>query len=70
MPGSYAILLFTTSDLASVTSHIHSWVFFFLWLHPFILSGVISGVLQVKGKSHVFFSASSVLNTHSFKGNK
>ena len=25
-----------------MTSHIHSWVFFLLWLHPFILSGVIS----------------------------
>ena len=25
---SYAILLFTASDLASVISHIHSWVFF------------------------------------------
>ena len=25
-------------DLASLTSHIHSWVFFLLWLHPFILS--------------------------------
>ena len=24
---------------ASITSHIHSWVFFLLWLHPFILSG-------------------------------
>ena len=28
-------------DLASVSSHIHNWVFL-LWLHPFILSGVIS----------------------------
>ena len=42
IPGSYAILLFTESDLASITSHIHSWVLFLLWLHPFILSGVIS----------------------------
>ena len=25
IPGSYAILLFTASDLASITSHIHSW---------------------------------------------
>ena len=40
IPGSYAILLFTASELASITSHIHSWVFFLLWLHPFILSGV------------------------------
>ena len=32
IPGSYAILLFTASDLASITSHIHSWVFFLPWL--------------------------------------
>ena len=37
-----AVLLFTASDLASITSHIHSWVLFLLWFHPFILSGVIS----------------------------
>ena len=42
IPGSYAILLFTASDLASITSRIHNWVLFLLWLHPFILSGVIS----------------------------
>ena len=24
-------------DLASITSHIHNWVLFLLWLHPFIL---------------------------------
>ena len=42
IPGSYAILLFTASDLASLTSHIHNWVLFLLWLHPFILSGVNS----------------------------
>ena len=38
IPDSYAVLLFTASDLASITS----WVLFLLWLHPFILSGVIS----------------------------
>ena len=32
-PGSYATLLFTASDLGSITSHIHSWVLFLLWLH-------------------------------------
>ena len=42
IPGSYAILLFTSSDLASITSHIHNWGLFLLWLHLFILSGVIS----------------------------
>ena len=29
-------------DLASITSHNHNCVLFLLWLHPFILSGVIS----------------------------
>ena len=29
IPGSYAVLLFTASDLASITSHIHNWVLFF-----------------------------------------
>ena len=32
--GSYAILLFTALDLASITSHIHSWVFFLLFSIP------------------------------------
>ena len=46
IPGSYAILLFIASDLACITSHIHSWVFLLLWLHPFILSGVISPLIS------------------------
>ena len=37
IPGSYAILLFTASDFASITSHIHNWVLFLLWLQLFIL---------------------------------
>ena len=44
-PNMYVIhiyWLFTASDLTSITSRIHSWVLFLLWLHPFILSGVIS----------------------------
>ena len=42
IPGFYAILLFTASDLAAITSHIHNWVLFLLWLRLFIISGVIS----------------------------
>ena len=42
IPASYAILLFTASDFTSITSHIHSWVFFSFGLCLFILSGVIS----------------------------
>ena len=45
-PGSYAILLFIASDLASITSHIHNWVLFLFWLHPFILSGAISPLIS------------------------
>ena len=40
------MLLFAASDLASITSHIHSWVLFLLWLHPFILSRVISPLIS------------------------
>ena len=46
IPGSYAILLFTALDFVFITSHIHSWVLFLLWLHPFILSGVISPLIS------------------------
>ena len=45
-PGSYAVLLFTASDLASITSHIHNCVLFLLWLCLFILSGVISPLIS------------------------
>ena len=41
-PGSYAILLFIVSDFTFITSHIHNWVLFSLWLCLFFLSGVIS----------------------------
>ena len=46
IPGSYAILLSTASDLAFITSHIHNWVLFLLWLNPFILFGVISPLIS------------------------
>ena len=42
IPGSYALFLFTASDLASITNPIHNWVLLLRWLHPFILSGVTS----------------------------
>ena len=46
IPGSYAILLFTVMDSASITSHIHSWVLFLLWLCLFIFSGVSSPLIS------------------------
>ena len=49
-PGSYAIFFFTALNFTSITSHIHKWFFvfcfFLLWLHVFILSGVISPLLS------------------------
>ena len=45
IPGSYAILLFTALDFTSITSHIHKYVLFLLWLRLFILSGVISPLI-------------------------
>ena len=46
LTSPHAILLFTASDLASITSHIHNWLLFLLWLHPFIISGVISPLIS------------------------
>ena len=46
IPGSYTILLIIASDLTSITSPIHNWVLFLLWLHPFILSGVTSPLIS------------------------
>ena len=46
IPGSYAILLFTALNLASITSPIHICVLFLLWLHLFIVSGVISRLIS------------------------
>ena len=46
IPGSYAKMLFTALNLASITSPIHNWVLFLLWLYPFILSGVISPLIS------------------------
>ena len=45
-PGSSVILLFTASNPASISSLILSWVLFLLWLHPFILFGVISPLIS------------------------
>ena len=42
IPGSYAILFFTVLNFISITSHIHNWVLFLLWLCLFILPGVVS----------------------------
>ena len=46
IPGSYAVLLFTTSDFTPITHHTHNWMLFLLWLHCFIFSGVISPLIS------------------------
>ena len=46
IPGSYAILFFTALVFTSMTSHIHNWALFSLWLHLFILSGIISPLIS------------------------
>ena len=73
IPGSYAILLFTASDLASITSPIHNWVLFLLWLHPFILSGVISplissSILGTYGPGEFLFHYPIILPSHTVHG--
>ena len=73
IPGSYAILLFITSDLASITSHMHSWVLFLLWLHPFILSGVIpplisSSILGTYRTGEFLFRYPIILPFHTVHG--
>ena len=42
IPDSHAILFLTTSDFTSITSHIHSWLLFSLWLCLFILFAAVS----------------------------
>ena len=44
IPGSYAIC--KASGFTSITSHIHNWVSFLLWLHLFILSAVVSSLIS------------------------
>ena len=53
IPGSYAILLLTALDLASITRHIHNWVLFLLWLYLFILFGVISPLFSSSILGHL-----------------
>ena len=73
IPGSYAILLFTALDLASITSHSHSWLLYLLWLHPFILSGVISplissSILGTYGPGEFLFQYPIILPFHTVHG--
>jgi len=44
----YVVLgcLFIASNFTSIPSHIHNWVLFLLWLHLFVLFGVISPLVS------------------------
>ena len=73
VPGSYAILLFTASDFTSITSHIHNWVLFLLWLRLFFLSGVISplissSILGTYGPGEFIFQYPIILPFHTVHG--
>ena len=71
--GSYAILLCAALDIASITSHIHNRVLFLLWLHLFILSGVISplissSILGTYGLGEFIFQCPIFLPFHTVHG--
>ena len=70
---SYAVLLFTTSDFTFITSQIHNWVFFFLSLCLFILSGGISplissSLLRTYQPGEFIFQCPVFLRFHTFRG--
>ena len=73
IPVSYAILLFIASNLASITIPILNWVLFLLWLHPFILSGVIpqlfsSSILGTFWPVEILFQYPIILPFHTVHG--
>ena len=60
-------------DLASIASHIHNWVLLLLWLHPFILSGVISplissSILGTYQSGEALFQCPIILPSHTVHG--
>ena len=73
IPGSYVVLLFIALDFSSITSYIHSWVLFLLWLGLFILSGVISplissSILGTYGPGEFIFQCPVFLPFHPILG--
>ena len=46
IPDPYIILSFTAQDFTYITSHIHKWALFSLWLRLFILSEAISPLIS------------------------
>ena len=73
IPGSYAILLFTSFDFTSITSHIQNWPLFSLWFCLFILSGIISplffsSILGTYWPGEFIFQCHIFLPFHSIHG--
>ena len=46
LPWFIDLTFFTASEFACITSHVHNWVLFLLWLRLFILFGVISPLIS------------------------
>ena len=69
IPGSYAILFFTALDFTSITSHIHNWVLFSLWLHLFILCSLFSSsILGTYRPGEFIFQCPIFLPLHTING--
>ena len=71
--GFYAILFFTALDFTSITSHIHNWVLFLLWICLFILSAIISplfssSILGTYQPGELIFQFPSLLPFHTVHG--
>ena len=65
--------LLPSQDLASITSHIHNWVLFLLWLPLFILSGIIfplisSSILGTYWPGEFIFQCPIFLPFHTVHG--
>ena len=73
IPCFYAILFFTALDFSSITSYIHNWALFSLWLCLFILSGVIyplffSSILGTYRSGEFVFQCPIFLPFHTVHG--
>ena len=72
-PGYFAIMFFIVLHFTSITSHIHNWVLFSLWLHLFIVSGIISphfskSILGIYQPGEYIFQCHIFLPFHSVHG--
>ena len=69
IPGSYAILLFIALDFTSITSHIHNWVLFLLFILPGVISPLISSsILGTYWPGEFLFQYPIILPFHTVHG--